>query len=102
MSTQIVFKMSLFVAGMDAEAAALVATVKDTLASGMLPGACQLDVIDVLEMPEKALAADVFATPMLVRESPLPVLKLMGDITHRQRVMALIQASGNSVAAVIV
>ena len=41
----------------------------------------KLEVIDVLSMPEKAMENDIYATPTIVREFPLPMLKVLGDIS---------------------
>lgn len=38
------------------------------------------EVIDVLSTPEKAMENQVFATPMLMREFPEPVQKILVDI----------------------
>jgi len=38
-------------------------------------------------MPEKALEKDIFATPMLVRDVPEPVLKLLGDLSRMSSVI---------------
>jgi hypothetical protein len=55
-----------------------------------------LDVVEVLGMPEKALEKDVFATPMLVREVPEPILKLLGDLSKMHSVLAAITAQNNN------
>ena len=54
------------------------------------PGYWVFDVVEVLGMPEKALEKDVFATPMLVRNVPEPVLKLLGDLSRMSSVIAAI------------
>lgn len=43
-----------------------------------------LQIIDVLSMPEKAVEHEVFATPMLVRQSPEPTKKLLMNISSAQ------------------
>jgi circadian clock protein KaiB len=47
---------------------------------------CQ--VVDVLEHPDLAEEDRVFATPALVRRSPEPVRKLIGDLSDREFVLA--------------
>lgn len=46
------------------------------------------EVVDVLERPELAEEDRVFATPALVRRSPRPVRKLIGDLSDRELVLA--------------
>jgi hypothetical protein len=62
------------------------------------------DVVEVLGMPEKALEKEVFATPMLVRDIPEPVLKLLGDLSRMSSVMAAIttQTQGTGVQTIII
>lgn len=46
------------------------------------------EVVDVLERPDLAEEDRVFATPALVRRSPAPVRKLVGDMSDRELVLA--------------
>jgi circadian clock protein KaiB len=57
------------------------------LISAGLDGDCHLTVIDVLESPQVAEDQQVMATPMLVRESPPPPMRVIGDLSDRTRVM---------------
>lgn len=51
------------------------------------PNAYSLNVIDVLSMPEKAAENQVFATPMLLREMPEPVMKVLVNISNLNGVL---------------
>ena len=46
-----------------------------------------LDVIDILDHPQEAVDAEIFATPTLVRLEPLPVKKIIGDLIERRMVL---------------
>ena len=72
------------------------------LAAAYQPGYWSLNVVEVLGMPEKALANDVFATPMLVREIPEPVLKLLGNLSKMHSVLAAITAQNGSGSGTVV
>lgn len=48
---------------------------------------CNIEVIDVFEAPERALADDVLVTPTLLRVSPLPVRRIIGDLSQAGRVV---------------
>lgn len=48
---------------------------------------CNIEVIDVFEAPERALADDVLVTPTLLRVSPLPVRRIIGDLSQVERVV---------------
>jgi circadian clock protein KaiB len=49
-------------------------------------GAFELEVVDLLAEPERADDHRVLATPTLVRMSPAPVRKLIGDLSDGVRV----------------
>lgn len=42
---------------------------------------CELEVIDILERPDLAEQDRIIATPTIVRASPPPVRKVIGDIS---------------------
>lgn len=50
--------------------------------------AYDLEVIDVMKHPEIATAQQVMATPMLVREGPVPGRRIVGDLTDQDNVFA--------------
>lgn len=52
-----------------------------------LAGQCEATVIDVLEYPELAEEDRVIATPMLIRVSPAPIKRVIGDLTNTDRVL---------------
>ena len=52
------------------------------------------EVIDVLERPDLAEQDRIFATPALVRLSPLPVRKLIGDLSDRDIVLSSLRTGG--------
>ncbi len=58
------------------------------LRDGVLAGQYDLEVIDVLEHPEAAEAGRIVATPTLVRLTPEPVRRLVGDLSDRTVVLA--------------
>lgn len=47
----------------------------------------RLEVIDVVQHPELAEADRIIATPTLVKQSPLPTRKLLGDLSDHQKVL---------------
>jgi circadian clock protein KaiB len=52
-----------------------------------LPGNWEITVIDVLEQPNLAEQAKILATPTLLKVSPPPVRKIIGDLSDLERVM---------------
>ncbi|MGN6369689.1 MAG: circadian clock KaiB family protein [Phycisphaerae bacterium] len=51
---------------------------------------CQLWVVDVEKEPEEAERYGVLATPTLVRASPLPSHRLVGDLVNRSLIASLL------------
>lgn len=47
----------------------------------------ELEVIDVLENPEAGEADRVVATPTLIKELPLPVRRIIGDLSDKEQVL---------------
>jgi circadian clock protein KaiB len=52
-----------------------------------LSGKAELYIVDVLEQPEEAETRRVMATPTLLRESPPPIRRIIGDLSDRPRVL---------------
>ncbi|WP_262965010.1 circadian clock KaiB family protein [Methylobacter psychrophilus] len=47
----------------------------------------RIDVVDVLLSPEKAWAEGVIVTPMVLRVSPEPVVKIIGNLNNTDQVL---------------
>jgi CheY-like chemotaxis protein len=96
--------LTLYVVSLNSETRRLVEQITTALSNLYEPGQWVFDVVEVLGMPEKALEKDVFATPMLVRDMPEPVLKLLGDLSRVPSVIAAIttQAKGIGVQTIII
>ncbi len=57
-------------------------------------GVCKVEVIDVFEAPERALADGVLVTPTLLRIFPRPVRRIIGDLSETATVVgALLNGS---------
>jgi len=57
------------------------------ICSKFLEGRHSVEIIDVLEHPEVALADQVMLTPMLVQISPAPVRSVIGNLSNFEAVM---------------
>lgn len=55
-----------------------------------------LNIVDVLEQPDRAEECRILATPTLVRRLPLPSLRIIGDLSEKEIVWQTIGLlSGN-------
>jgi circadian clock protein KaiB len=52
-----------------------------------LKGRYRIDVIDLLENPALAREHEIVAVPMLVREAPVPIRKVVGDLSDTKRAL---------------
>ena len=52
-----------------------------------LAGRYQIEVIDLLLNPQLAAGDQIFAIPTLVRKLPVPVRKIIGDLSNTERVL---------------
>jgi circadian clock protein KaiB len=84
------FKFRLYVAGEGPNSTQAIANLK-ALCREILPGRHEIEVINVLREPHRALDDDVLLTPTLVRLSPAPVRKIVGNLNRRE---PLLQALG--------
>ena len=46
-----------------------------------------LEVIDLLKQPQLAAGDQIFAIPTLVRKVPVPIRKIIGDLSNEDRVL---------------
>jgi CheY-like chemotaxis protein len=82
--------LTLYIMSINPEVKQCITQLSSVLAANYQPGFWALNVVEVLSMPEKALEKDVFATPMLVREIPEPILKLLGDLSKMSTILVSI------------
>ncbi len=52
------------------------------------PANHEIEIVDAIREPERALADGVILTPTLVRLRPLPLKKIIGDLSEPKKVLA--------------
>jgi len=52
-----------------------------------MKGKFSLEVVDVLEYPQRALADGILVTPSLAKLSPLPTARIVGNLSDRSAVL---------------
>ena len=57
------------------------------LCEDRLMGRYQLEVVDIYQQPELARAQQIIAAPTLIKSLPLPLRRLVGDLSDRERVL---------------
>jgi len=56
-------------------------------------GNYSIEIVDLLEHPERARSDNVVAIPMLERVSPEPVVRIIGDLSDKQSVLGALGVS---------
>ncbi len=80
------YVLRLFVAGMTARSTDAIARIK-TICEAELQGRYALEVIDIYQQPALAQQSQIIATPTLVKSLPLPLRRLVGDLSNKERVL---------------
>jgi circadian clock protein KaiB len=78
--------LRLYVAGQAPNSLLAIANIK-AICLAHFPDAYELEVIDLLDNPRQALADGVIVTPTLVKLLPLPVQKVIGNLSETNNVV---------------
>ena len=84
------YLLKLFVTGASSRTAAAIANLR-RICDQELAGRYELEIIDVLEFPEKAEDERIMATPTLIKSLPLPLRRVIGDLSDREKVLLGLQ-----------
>ena len=85
-SAQGSFQLRLFVAGSTARSQQAIQNIR-RICEENLQGQYSLEVIDVAEHPEQAREYQILAAPTLLKELPLPLRKVVGDLSEQEKVL---------------
>jgi len=80
------YVLKLYVTGQTPNSLRAIANLKKIL-SEEFKGVYDLRVIDVVKNPQLAEQDKILATPMLSRVLPLPVRRLIGDLSDKDKVL---------------
>lgn len=61
-----------------------------------LKGAYKLEVVDILEHPQRAMAEGVLVTPSLAKLSPGPAANVVGNLSDKDKVMLALGLRGKA------
>jgi circadian clock protein KaiB len=78
--------LRLYVAGQSPKSLRAFANLT-TLCEEHLPGRHQIEIIDLIEQPALARGDDIVAIPTVVRRLPMPLRKIIGDLSNTERVL---------------
>ncbi len=79
-------ELRLYVAGQTQKSLAALANLKKYCESH-LKGKYKLEIIDLIKHPQLAERDQIVAIPTLIRKVPLPVRKIIGDLSKEEKVL---------------
>jgi len=79
-------QLRLYVAGQTPRSLAALANLK-RICADHLEGKYRLEVIDLAKNPQLAQGDQILAIPTLVRNLPMPIRKIIGDLSNVDRVL---------------
>jgi circadian clock protein KaiB len=81
-----VWLLRLYVAGQSPKSLQAFANL-ERLCAEHLGTRYEIEVVDLVEHPERARSDDIVAIPTLVRRLPAPLRKIIGDLSDTERVL---------------
>ncbi len=81
-----VWQLRLYVAGQTPKSLTAFANLK-RICEDHLKGQYRIEVIDLIERPLLSRGDQIVAIPTLVRKLPVPVRKIIGDLSDTERVL---------------
>jgi circadian clock protein KaiB len=80
------YVLRLFVTGMTPRSAQAIKNLQ-AICDEYLDGRYELDVIDIYQQPDLTKGEQIVAAPTLIKSLPLPIRRLVGDMSDRERVL---------------
>ena len=78
--------LRLYIAGQTPKSIKAFANLKK-ICEEHLTGKYRIEVIDLIQNPQLAAGDQILAVPTLVRRLPEPVRRIIGDLSHTERVL---------------
>ena len=80
------YVLRLFVTGMTTRSSRAVNNLR-TICDEYLEGRYALEVIDIYQQPALTKGEQIVAAPTLIKKSPLPMRRIIGDMSNRDGVL---------------
>ena len=80
------WELKLYVAGKTPKSITALKNLKKYCVEHM-EGRYKIEVIDLLKKPQLAEGDQIFAVPTLVRKVPVPIRKIIGDLSNEEKVL---------------
>lgn len=80
------YRFRLYVAGNSPKSLRAIQNLKK-ICDEHLPGHYEIEIIDIYQRPELLEQEQIFAIPTLIKKLPLPLQRLIGDMTNTEEVV---------------
>ena len=80
------YTLRLYVTGTTPQSVRAIANVKK-ICEEYLKGRYELDVVDLYQQPQLAQGEQIIAAPTLIKKLPLPLRRIIGDMSKTERVL---------------
>lgn len=91
----IVMKLQLYIIGNSPVSKRAIRNLENICSMELLQGHCDTEVIDLLEHQDVAEVEKILATPLLIRKDPKPQLRIIGDLTNREKVLSTLEMTSH-------
>lgn len=81
------YHLRLFVTGVTPRSTRAISNIRE-ICEEYLKGRYTLEVVDIYQQPELAKEEQIVAAPTLVKKSPLPLRRFIGDLSNRDRILS--------------
>ena len=78
--------LRLYIAGNSPKSLTAIANLKK-LCESYLSGQYRVEVIDLMKTPQLAQGDQILAIPTLIRKVPVPMRRILGDLSNTERVL---------------
>ena len=92
------YVLRLFVTGMTGRSTRAIENLR-AICDEYLDGRYALEVIDIHQQPVLTRGEQIIAAPTLIKKLPLPMRRIIGDMSNRERVLLgldLVRAAGHA------
>ena len=80
------YLLRLYVTGITPKSTRAIENIKK-ICEENLTGRYELEVIDIYQQPKLAKDEQIIAAPTLIKKLPLPLRKLIGDMSDKERIL---------------
>ena len=81
-----IYILKLYITGMTPNSQRAVENIK-SICEQYLKGRYELEIIDIYQQPALAQKEQLIAAPTLIKSLPLPIRKLIGDMSNKEKIL---------------